>query len=140
MYDIVVVECEVRELHLLMDQVGSVRFGDPDNSYTDEKELIELIGDADAVVCTARGKFTRNVIAAATNLKIIAKCGSVPNNIDVEAATDYGVAVTYTPGANRVSVAEHALTLMMALLKLMPKSTEIQKNGDGRAKPSRHLS
>ena len=37
MYDIVVVECEVRELHLLMDQVGSVRFGDPDNSYTDEK-------------------------------------------------------------------------------------------------------
>ena len=129
MYDIVVVECEVRELHLLMDQVGSVRFGYPDNSYTDEKELIELIGDADAVVCTARGKFTRNVIAAATNLKIIAKCGSVPNNIDVEAATDYGVAVTYTPGANRVSVAEHALTLMMALLKLMPKSTEIQKNG-----------
>lgn len=129
MYDIVVVECEVRELHMLMGEVGNVRFGDPDNSYADEKELIELIGDADAVVCTARGKFTRNVIAAAKNLKIIAKCGSVPNNIDVEAATEFGVAVTYTPGANKVSVAEHALTLMMALLKLMPKSTEIQKIG-----------
>ncbi len=129
MYDIVVVECEVRELHMLMSKVGNVRFGDPGNTYTDEKELIKLIGDADAVVCTARGKFTRNVIAAAKNLKIIAKCGSVPNNIDVEAATEFGVAVTYTPGANRVSVAEHALTLMLALLKLMPKSTEIQRTG-----------
>ncbi|MDD4160330.1 MAG: hydroxyacid dehydrogenase [Synergistaceae bacterium] len=129
MFDIVVVECEVRELHMLMSEAGSVRFGDPGCKYTDEKELIDLIGDADAVVCTARGKFTRNVIASAKNLKIIAKCGSVPNNIDLEAATEYGVAVTYTPGANMVSVAEHALTLMMALLKLMPKSTEIQKSG-----------
>ena len=129
MFDIVVVECEVRELHMLMSEVGNVRFGDPKCNYTDEKELIELIGDADAVVCTARGKFTRNVIASSKNLKIIAKCGSVPNNIDVDAATENGVAVTYTPGANKVSVAEHALTLMMALLKLMPKSAEIQKTG-----------
>lgn len=129
MFDIVVVECEVRELHMLMSEVGSIRFGDPKCNYTDEKELIDLIGDADAVVCTARGKFTRNVIASAKNLKIIAKCGSVPNNIDMDAATEYGVAVTYTPGANKVSVAEHALTLMMALLKLMPKSAEIQKTG-----------
>ncbi len=129
MFDIVVVECEVRELHMLMSEVGNVRFGDPKCNYTDEKELIELIGDADAAVCTARGKFTRNVIASSKNLKIIAKCGSVPNNIDVDAATEYGVAVTYTPGANKVSVAEHALALMMALLKLMPKSAEIQKTG-----------
>ncbi len=112
----------------------NVRFGDPKCNYTDEKELIELIGDADAVVCTARGKFfffffNRNVIASAKNLKIIAKCGSVPNNIDMDAATEHGVAVTYTPGANKVSVAEHALTLMMALLKLMPRSAEIQKTG-----------
>ena len=129
MYDIVVVECEVRELHMLMSEVGKVRFGDPKNTYIDEKELIELIGDADAVVCTARGKFTRNVIAAAKNLKIIAKCGSVPNNIDVDAATECGVAVTYTPGANKVSVAEHALTLMMSLLKQIPRSMEVQKEG-----------
>lgn len=129
MFDIVVVECEVRELHMLMSEVGSVRFGDPKCNYTDERELIDLIGDADAVICTARGKFTRNVIASAKNLKIIAKCGSVPNNIDMDAATEYGVAVTYTPGANKVSVAEHALTLMMALLKLLPKSAEIQKTG-----------
>ncbi len=129
MFDILVVECEVRELHMLMEEVGKVRYGDPKNNYTDEKELIGLIGDADAVVCTARGKFTRNVIAAAKNLKIIAKCGSVPNNIDVEAATEYGVAVTYTPGANRVSVAEHALTLMLSLLKLVPQSMEVLKGG-----------
>lgn len=129
MHDIVVVESEILELHMLMGEVGSVRFGDPKCNYMDEKELIELIGNADAVVCTARGRFTRNVIASAKNLKIIAKCGSVPNNIDVDAATEYGVAVTYTPGANKISVAEHALTLMMALLKLMPRSIEIQKNG-----------
>lgn len=129
MKEIVVVECEVRELHMLMNEVGSVRFGDPENQYADEAELIELIGEADAVVCTARGKFTRNVIAAAKNLKIIAKCGSVPNNIDMEAATEYGVAVTYTPNANRISVAEHALTLMLSLLKLIPQSMDLLKSG-----------
>ena len=48
MFDIVVVECEVRELHMLMSEVGNVRFGDPKCNYTDEKELIDLIGDADA--------------------------------------------------------------------------------------------
>jgi len=129
MFDVVVVESEVREQHMLMSEVANVRFGDPESNYTEDKDLIELIGDADAVVCTARGKFTRNVIAAAKKLKIIAKCGSVPNNIDVEAATEHGVAVTYTPGANKTSVAEHALTLMLSLLKLEPKSMRALQNG-----------
>jgi len=59
MFDIVVVECEVRELHMLMSEVGNVRFGDPKCNYTDEKELIDLIGDADAVVCTARANLPK---------------------------------------------------------------------------------
>lgn len=129
MFDIVVVESEVRDLHLLMNEVGRVRFGDPQKSYADEEELISLIKDADAVVCTARGRFTGKVISSAGNLKIIAKCGSAPNNIDIKTATECGVAVTYTPGANRISVAEHALTLMMALLKLLPQSAGRLRNG-----------
>lgn len=129
MFEVVVVESEVRELHMLMSEIANVKFGDPECNYTNEEELIELIKDADAVVCTARGKFTRNVIAAAKKLKIIAKCGSVPNNIDVQAATEHGVAVTYTPGANKTSVAEHALTLMMSLLKLVPQSMRGLQNG-----------
>ncbi len=65
----------------------------------------------------------------------------MPNNIDMDAATEHGVAVTYTPGANKVSVAEHALTLMMALLKLMPRSAgRSRRQEDGRANPFRHRS
>lgn len=129
MFEVVVVESEVRELHMLMSEVANVRFGEPANNYADEEDIIALIKDADAVVCTARGKFTRKVISEAKNLKIIAKCGSMPNNIDIQAATEYGVAVTYTPGANKTSVAEHALTLMMSLIKLVPQSMRGLKHG-----------
>lgn len=122
MFEIVVLESEVYELHMLMSEVANVRFGDAACSYTDEEKLIELIKDADGVVITSRGKFTRKVISAAKRLKIIAKCGAIPNNVDIAAATEYGVAVTWTPGSNPTSVAEHALTMMMSLLKLVPQT------------------
>ena len=76
-----------------------------------------------------KGQIYQNVIASAKNLKIIAKCGSVPNNIDMDAATEHGVAVTYTPGANKVSVAEHALTPDDGSPQAYAKVDEIQKTG-----------
>ena len=62
-------------------------------------------------------KFSADVIRGAKQLKIIAKHGVGYDNIDVKAATECGVIVTFTPAANSQSVAEHALALMFAVAR-----------------------
>ena len=65
-----------------------------------------LEGAQAAIVRVA--KFSADVIREAKQLKIIAKHGVGYDNIDVKAATECGVVVTFTPAANSQSVAEHA--------------------------------
>lgn len=59
----------------------------------------------------------REIIEAAPDLKVIAKHGVGPDNIDVAAATKRGILVLNTPDANAVSVAEHTVTAIGALAK-----------------------
>lgn len=61
-------------------------------------------------------------IRGATQLKIVAKHGVGYDNIDVPAATACGVIVTNTPTANSQSVAEHALTLLLAVARRIGES------------------
>lgn len=62
-------------------------------------------------------KFPADAIRGAKALKIIAKHGVGYDNIDVKAATERGILVTNTPAANSQSVAEHALTLLLAVAR-----------------------
>lgn len=126
---IVVVESVELKSHMLMESVGQIGFGNASSTYTDEAELIDLIEDADAIVITSRGRFTKRVISAAGNLRIIAKCGALPNNVDIKTATELGIPVTWTPGSNAASVAEHAVTMIMNVLKLVPKTMAGLKKG-----------
>lgn len=66
----------------------------------------------DAVILRAEN-FTREIIEASPRLKIIARHGVGTNNVDIEAATELGVWVTTTPGANSNAVAEHVLALLL---------------------------
>lgn len=51
----------------------------------------------------------------AHSLRLVAKIGTGIDTIDLDAAADEGVTVVYTPGMNALSVAEHALTLLLAV-------------------------
>jgi D-3-phosphoglycerate dehydrogenase / 2-oxoglutarate reductase len=63
--------------------------------------------------------YTRRVIetAAQAGLKVIARAGVGYDAVDVSAATENGVIVTYAPGSNHEAVGEHALLLILALAK-----------------------
>ena len=64
------------------------------------------------------------------NLKIIAYHGVGIDGIDLETARACGIRVTTTPGQNSLSVAEHALSLMLALAKqLVPVATDYKAKG-----------
>ena len=81
-----------------------------------EAELAEKIKDAEALLVRIL-PITRELMESAPNLKIISKHGVGVDNIDLEAAKELGIAVTTTPDANGLSVAEHAMALLLSLAK-----------------------
>ncbi|MEW6671326.1 MAG: phosphoglycerate dehydrogenase [Thermodesulfobacteriota bacterium] len=83
----------------------------------DQTELISITRTVDAIILSAKTQMTRTVIEACPNLKIIAKYGVGIENIDLEAATDMGIPVTYNPGANADAVATLTIGLLLAVVR-----------------------
>ena len=117
--------------HDILRQVAEVRVGRRDGKYTEE-DLLASASDVDALLITSRDGVSRRVMEGCRRLRIIAKYGARPHNVDLQAATELGIAVTYTPGSNQVSVAEHALMMILALLKRLAPSMDAQKRGQWR--------
>jgi D-3-phosphoglycerate dehydrogenase len=91
---------------------------------TSEKELLPYVKDVDGIL-VVRGTepITRRIIEKAQKLKIIARGGVGYNNIDVDAATEYGVWVTIAPVEELFdSVAEYAIGLMLCLARKICKA------------------
>jgi D-3-phosphoglycerate dehydrogenase len=85
-----------------------------------EQELVERIGDYDALVVRSQTPVTRRVIEAGARLKIVGRAGVGVDNVDVAAATERGVIVVNSPAGNTVAVAELTLGLMIALVRRIP--------------------
>jgi D-3-phosphoglycerate dehydrogenase len=83
------------------------------DSRTPEK-LRSRIGEFDAIILR-HAELTRDVLENAEDLKVIAKHGAGLDNVDIEAASERNVIVCNTPGINSRAVAEHTVTLMMAM-------------------------
>ena len=66
------------------------------------------------------------------SLKFIGVCRSSVSHVDVEAATERGVAVVNAPGRNARAVAEHALALMLALARRIPQAHHLAASGEWR--------
>src|SRR5919109_810796 len=85
--------------------------------------------DADALVVRRATKVTAPLIAAAPQLRVIARAGTGVDNVDVAAASARGIVVMNAPGANSVSVAELAVGLMLALARHLPAADAAMKQG-----------
>lgn len=67
----------------------------------------------------------------APRLRLVHKLGAGVNTIDVDAATELGIAVANMPGANAPSVAEGAILLMLAALRRLPELDRATRQGLG---------
>jgi len=85
-------------------------------------ELIAMIGDYDGLAIRSATKVTKDVIAAAANLKVIGRAGIGVDNVDIPAASAAGVVVMNTPFGNSITTAEHAIALMFALARQLPEA------------------
>ena len=80
--------------------------------YTDVAQFYEAVADADALIVRS-DKVTREVIAAAKNLKIVVRAGAGFDNLDLVACTERGIVAMNTPGQNSNAVAELAIGMMI---------------------------
>ena len=84
--------------------------------YSDNSELLAAVADADAMIIRS-DKATKEVIDAASNLKIIVRAGAGYDNIDLEAASAKNVVAMNTPGQNSNAVAELAIGMMVYIAR-----------------------
>ena len=91
--------------------------------------LAQAIADADAVLVRSATKITRESLARADRLKVIGRAGVGVDTIDVEAATERGIAVLTAPSGNTTSAAELTLALILALVRRIPAADRSMKEG-----------
>lgn len=82
-----------------------------------QEALLERISAYDALLIRSATKVTKDVIDAATRLKVIGRAGVGVDNIDVQAATRNGVLVVNTPTGNTIAAAEHTIAMLLALAR-----------------------
>src|SRR5262245_46223431 len=86
-----------------------------------EPELIDHLVGISASMAGSE-PYTRRVLDTHPQLRVIARAGVGYDAVELQAATDHGVAVAITPNTNQDAVAEHTFTLMLALAKrLVPQ-------------------
>src|SRR4051795_1712880 len=87
------------------------------------------VAEADAILVRSATKVDARLMDAAPQLRIIARAGTGVDNVDVAAASSRGILVVNAPGANSISVAEHACALMLALARSVPAADRAMKEG-----------
>lgn len=92
-------------------------------------ELIQVIGDYDALVVRGQTKVTRQIFQAAASLKVVGRAGVGVDNIDLHAAEEHQVIVVNAPVSTTQAVAELALALMFSLARDIPKADAGMKQG-----------
>jgi len=92
-------------------------------------EILKLIGDAHGIIVRSQTKVTAEILNAAKQLRVVGRAGVGVDNVDVETATRRGVVVLNAPGANTVSTAEHAFSLLLGIARNISRADATLKSG-----------
>jgi D-3-phosphoglycerate dehydrogenase len=96
----------------------------------EEAELIKRIDRATIVInIRAHAHFTDAVFAACPTVKMVSVWGTGVDNFDLAAAGRRGVTICNTPGVNAFAVAEHAIALMLAVARRIPRIDREMREG-----------
>ena len=93
------------------------------------EELHATLADADALIVRSATRVDADLIARAPGLKVIGRAGTGVDNVDLDAASVGGILVVNAPGANSVSVAEHAFALLLASARSIAQADGQMKAG-----------
>ena len=91
-------------------------------------DILAVAKDADAILVTY-AKITREIITQLTKCKAIGRFGLGVDNIDLAAAKEKGIAVNYVPDYCIREVSDHAMALLLALIRKIPLSNKLVQGG-----------
>lgn len=92
-------------------------------------ELLQIVGEYDAMIVRGRTKVTQAVFEAAKNLKVVGRAGVGVDNIDLAAAKAHNVTVVNSPTATTLAVAELTMALMLSVVREVPRGDAGMKAG-----------
>ncbi|ASD22598.1 phosphoglycerate dehydrogenase [Cryobacterium zongtaii] len=87
---------------------------------TDRAALLSALASANAILVRSATKVDAEALAAAPNLKVIARAGVGLDNVDIKAATAAGVMVVNAPTSNIISAAELTVGHILSLARHIP--------------------
>lgn len=93
------------------------------------EQLRAIIGEYAALIVRSATQVTADILAEAHQLKIVGRAGVGVDNIDTEAATNYGIMVVNSPTGNIVAAAEHTIAMLMALARHIPEANSSTRAG-----------
>jgi len=92
------------------------------------EDILAVARDADAVLVTY-AKLPGDLLRQLKRCKVIGRFGLGVDNIDIAAATELGITVTYVPDYCMQEVSDHAMALLLALVRKVPLSNELVQAG-----------
>lgn len=96
----------------------------------DQDALAKALADVDAILVRSATQVGAEALVDAKRLKVIGRAGAGVDTIDVDAATARGIAVMNAPDGNTLAAAEHAISLLFALARHIPKADAGMKAGE----------
>ena len=97
---------------------------------TDRPALLSVLADAHAILIRSATQVDAEAIAAAPNLKVVARAGVGLDNVDIAAATTAGVMVVNAPTSNVISAAELAIGHLLSLARHIPDAHSSLSGGE----------
>src|SRR5215217_1374029 len=91
-------------------------------------DILAVARDADAVLVTY-AKLPAELIRQLNRCKVIGRFGIGVDNIDLPAAKEKGIIVTYVPDYCVMEVSDHAMALLLALARKIPLSNKLVQSG-----------
>lgn len=127
MYRILVTDDLSSEAVALLDARSDFAFDVEKGLNPDQ--LAARIPTYDGLIIRSSARVTSQVIAAGDRLRVIGRAGAGIDNVDLRAASERGVIVMNTPGANTVATAEHTMALLLALCRNVPQAAASLRSG-----------
>lgn len=93
-----------------------------DGSAWTREQLLQRMSQFHGLIVRSRTKVDSELIAAASNLRVIGRAGVGVDNVDLKAATLRGIVVTNSPEGNTLSTAEHTIAMMLSLARKIPQA------------------
>ena len=100
-----------------------------------KEELLAIIGNYEVIITRSGTTVDKDLLDAGKKLKLVARAGVGIDNVDVDYASSRGVIVVNAPFGNTNSAAEHAMALLLALCRNVPRANASLKSGEWKRAP-----